>query len=560
MKSIYLYLLLVPFCSFAQSVNIDSIFHNSGEVYFSFQINSQDKLNAISSVVSVDHGTTLPTVFAYANKKEFTAFVDFDIPFKIEPKPGSLFRDLNMLLSLEGKQQSDWDFYPSYELYVEMMYAFEEQYPEICEVSSIGTSVDGRDLLVAKITDSLNVYQSEPRVLYTSSMHGDEISGYVLSLRLIDYLLSNYETDARITEIINTTELWINPLANPDGAYTNDNSTVFNAQRYNSNWVDLNRNYPDPEDGPHSDWNEYQPETVVFMALSDSLKFDISSNFHAGAEVANYPWDTWSNTPADYHWWQYVMNEYANHAHENSANGYFTAFDNGITNGYDWYEVNGGRQDYMNYFQHCREFTLEISSAKTPAGQDLPYYWEANYNSFLAYIEQANYGLHGLVTDSITGEPLLAEVTIVNHDTDNSQVFSHLPNGDYHRYLYQGSYSITYSAEGYFPKTIDNISVANSESTYLDVQLLKNNVSIREDLTVDIHLFPQPAKAYFTVQGLPKKIETVYIVDITGSRVRTLNLNESTTATIFRENLPAGTYFLVFVVDGLSYKKEFMFR
>ena len=56
-----------------------------------------------------------------------------------------------MLLSLDEKQINDWDFYPSYEVYVEMMYAFEEQYPELCKVSSIGTSINGRELLVAKL-------------------------------------------------------------------------------------------------------------------------------------------------------------------------------------------------------------------------------------------------------------------------------------------------------------------------------------------------------------------------------------------------------------------------
>ena len=86
---------------------------------------------------------------------------------------------------------------------------------------------------------------------------------FVLSLRLIDYLLNNYSVNDRVTEIVNNVEIWINPLANPDGAYTNNNS-VYGAIRYNANWVDLNRNYPDPEDGPHPDGNPYQIETEAF--------------------------------------------------------------------------------------------------------------------------------------------------------------------------------------------------------------------------------------------------------------------------------------------------------
>ncbi len=38
-------------------------------------------------------------------------------------------------------------------------------------------------------------------------------------------------------------------------------------------------------------------------------------------------------------------------------------YDDGITNGAAWYVIDGGRQDYMNFFHQCREFTLEISDA-----------------------------------------------------------------------------------------------------------------------------------------------------------------------------------------------------
>jgi hypothetical protein len=254
------------------------------------------------------------------------------------------------------------------------------------------------------------------------------------------------------------------------------------------------------------------------------------------------------------------MDEYAGFAQDNSDNGYFTSFDNGITNGYDWYEVNGGRQDYMNYFKHCREFTLEISSSKTPAGADLPYYWDANYNSFLAYIEQGNYGLHGVITDSLTGEPLLAEVSIEGHDIDSSQVFSHISNGDYHRYLFQGSYSVTYSADGYISKSIPSVSISNNETTVLDVQLIKYNVSIKENLAHNLHLYPQPASSYITVNGLPNTTSSVYILDVLGKRVRSYKSVNTQTITIHKDNLNSGAYFLVFVVDGIEYKKEFIFR
>ena len=34
--------------------------------------------------------------------------------------------------------------------------------------------------------------EAEPEVFYSSTMHGDETGGFILMLRLADYLLKNY--------------------------------------------------------------------------------------------------------------------------------------------------------------------------------------------------------------------------------------------------------------------------------------------------------------------------------------------------------------------------------
>ena len=163
-------------------------------------------------------------------------------------------------------------------------------------------------------------------------MHGDELAGYVLSLRLIDYILNGYTNDSRLTDLVDNIDIWINPLANPDGAYFGGNQSVNSATRYNANWVDLNRNYPDPEDGPHPDGNPYQQETNIFIGLADTVDFTISANMHGGVEVCNYPWDTWNNSTADDSWWQYVCQEYADECQANGSNGYFNYLNDGITN------------------------------------------------------------------------------------------------------------------------------------------------------------------------------------------------------------------------------------
>ena len=347
----------------------------------------------------------------------------------------------------------------------------------------------GREILIVQISDNVGVKENEPSFLYTSSMHGDELSGYVLSLRLIDYLLNNYGDNNKVTHLIDEIDIWINPLANPDGAYYGGNQNVWSAIRYNSNFIDLNRNYPDPEDGPHPDGNPYQQETNIFLGLADTINFNMAANMHSGAEVCNYPWDTWGNLTSDNNWWEYVTQQYADSCQINSGSGYFNDLNNGITNGWDWYEVDGGRQDYMNYFRYCKEFTLELSNDKTPNPNDLSDLWDANYPSLLNYMEQSLYGLRGIVTDSISGNPLKVRVEISGHDIDSSHVYSNLPIGNYHRYLYQGNYNITFSKIGYHTKTI-NINILNNSTHTEHVQLVPVNfVSINDISKKENNLF-----------------------------------------------------------------------
>ena len=459
MKKIIL-LLFFPILSFGQS--IDYLFSERGEIYFSFEYKNKLQLNIISDIVSIDHKTNADLAYAYANQKEFTKFLALEIEYKIIIKEP---------LKYEQESKSNWDFYPTYEEYVDMMTAFADSFPNISKLHHLGTLSSGREILIIQISNNVGIKENEPSFLYTSSMHGDELAGYILSLRLIDHILNGYGNTLQLTQLVDNIDIWINPLANPDGAYFGGNQDVWSATRSNANSIDLNRNYPDPQDGPHPDGNAYQNETTIFMGLADTVNFTISANMHGGVEVCNYPWDTWSTLAADDNWWEYVSHEYADSCQANSGNGYFNYLNDGITNGYDWYEANGGRQDYMNYFRYCREFTLELSDNKTPNPNDLPDLWDANYPSLLNYMEQTLYGLRGIVTDSITGNPLKVKVEILSHDIDSSHVYTNLPIGNYHRHLYQGNYNITFSKIGYYPKTI-NATVLNNNITIEDVQLL----------------------------------------------------------------------------------------
>jgi hypothetical protein len=527
-----------------------------GEVCFSFPLQEKDIMDQLARYISFDKAA-LNTVHAYANPDGFRQFCNFGVPYVLTTHPGD---DLPPLMSDIGdlKQVSDWDFYPTYENYVSLMNQFQTLYPDLCRVFSIGKSVDGRDLLFAVISDNVTTAEAEPRFLFTSSIHGDETTGFILLMHLIDHLLTNYGSDPIVTALVDDVEIWINPLANPDGTYAGGNSTVYGATRFNANGVDLNRNFADPQNGPHPDGKPYQAETIEFIDLADSITFVMAVNIHGGEEVCNYPWDTWPTLHADDDWWQFVCREYADTVHVYAPSGYMNGYDNGITNGYAWYEVNGGRQDYMNYFHQCREFTLEISADKLPAPASLPVYWEYNYRSFLDYLGQCRFGIRGIVTDSVTGAPIEAQITLIGHDNNNSFVFSNLQSGDYYRPVFVGTYDVMASpVSGYFiPKLIQAVQVQNRQCTVLDIQLKPSGPYIAEnECNRGFTAYPQPAAGGVWIRnlGTPVAACDASLTDLSG-RIRwtgKLHFGSGDVCRLDLEGLAGGAYLLT-VITGES--------
>jgi len=558
MKKLFPLFLLVSLFNFvsAQSqlkqANLaQSVLDRRGEVYFSFQLNDLTRISTLTKEISISN-IQGNTVYAYANHKEFSVFSNRNIDFTVLTAPSELYP---VQMSTDPKQVLTWNYYPTYEAYLALMQQFATSHPEICKLITIATLPSGRKILGLRISDNVNMEENEPEFLYSSTIHGDEVTGYILMLHLADYLLSGYGTDTRITNMVNNFDIIICPLANPDGTYAFGNSTVNGATRENANSVDLNRNYPDPQDGQHPDGNAWQPETVAFMDFAKQNTFTMGANFHGGAEVVNYPWDTWSKTTFDDAWWRYVCLEYADTVHLNSPSTYMTLYPSGITNGYAWYEVNGGRQDYMNYYQHCREATIELSKTKLLNTSLLVAHWNYNYRSLLNYIEQAGYGLNGLVTDSVSGDPLYAKVYISGFDKDSSFVYSDPQVGDYHRLLKGGSYSVTYSSSGYLPKTI-SVNVADNQTTILDVKLLKGTLSTKPLPTGPdyIKIYPNPVTYCSTIIESENPVEKLNVKDIAGRIV--YSSAPMVNRLMIECNWPSGVYLFQIKLNGKwIYKK-----
>ena len=82
---------------------------------FLFEYEDKNQLNNISKIISIDHKTNSTKAYAYINKDEFIKFLDLKIIYKIIDKKK---------LNFSNEKNSLWNYYPSYQEYVDLMTSF----------------------------------------------------------------------------------------------------------------------------------------------------------------------------------------------------------------------------------------------------------------------------------------------------------------------------------------------------------------------------------------------------------------------------------------------------
>ena len=448
-------------------------------------------------------------------------------------------------------QAMNWDKYPTYPQYDSIMQAFNMNYPALCRLDTIGTTIDGRLVLAIRLTGAIGNEADKPNVFYTSTIHGDETGGFVMMLHLADYLLNNYGNNERVTSLMDNLNIWINPLANPDGTYTSGKS-ITSPVRYNAEGEDLNRNFPDPET-PHT---IQQKETADMVRFLKKHRFVLSANFHSGDEVVNYPWDRWPRLHADNDWFYSVSRKYADTVHTGSKQGYMTFMDNGVTNGYEWYLLYGGRQDYVTYSLQGREVTIELDNKYITPSSQLQSLWQENWRSMVGYLENALFGIRGKVVSAVTSVPLKAQVFIAGHDKDSSQVFSDSLTGNFTRMVSPGIWNLSFSSPGFRDTVMSNVEVVSQQKIHLDVKMKPISYDTTKNGTP--LLYPNPALTRFNAL-LPANLAgeiTISIINYYGELIS----EEHNTYTpgfpvlIFTDKFPPGTYTVVFknLIKGSS--------
>jgi carboxypeptidase T len=292
-------------------------------------------------------------------------------------------------------------------------------YPSLTSLVDYGDSwrktrgQSGYDLLAICITKlasgdcARSSSAPKPRSVVVSAIHARELATAEISWNWIDYLTQGYGKDTAITALLNTTEVWVIPVINPDGRKIVEgggNSPYY--QRKNANntrgscadpptssdqyGVDLNRNATFHWGGVGSSTSACtqtyrgvsaasEPETASAQALFNSLFADRRGNaitdaapatttgtfmtYHSYAGLVLYPWSD-NNSPAP------------NGAKLEALARQLAGF-NGYTYGQPGnvlYQVTGSTDDDLYGRLGVASFTTELGAAGTSCDGFMPAY------------------------------------------------------------------------------------------------------------------------------------------------------------------------------------------
>jgi murein tripeptide amidase MpaA len=112
-----------------------------------------------------------------------------------------------------------FDTYYRYDELSRFLQDWAEQKPDLCRLSSLGKSYEGRDIWLVTVTNFRSGPDTEkPAYWVDANIHATEVAPSAAALYLINKLLSEYGRDKTISYILDTRAFYIVPRLNPDGA------------------------------------------------------------------------------------------------------------------------------------------------------------------------------------------------------------------------------------------------------------------------------------------------------------------------------------------------------
>jgi len=391
------------------------------------------------------------------------------------------------------------------------------QYPNILKLEKLGNShgfnyaaagftnydtYNQHNIWAVKLSDNVSVEEDEPNYFFMGSQHAREPLGLETCLKILHSLVDNYGTNAAMTERVNSTQIWFLPLINPDGhkivldqvdvwhrknIRDNNNSHTFVPGIGNmfpaSDGVDLNRNWSCGWGGASSS-NVYadhtyrgpqafsEPELQAILPVFENRIFQAGIDYHTYSDLVLYPYGYESNIEAPDKVALKALAEEMAATIPRLDGGFYTA-----NASWELYPAGGTSIDYIYSKYGTFAILLEMGTEFIPPAALMNTTASNQLTSVMLLLDRHKKAtLTGLLTDSQSGLPIQGTIHI--DQIDNNPVYrapykSEKKYGRYYRFLQPGSYTVTVSAFGYAPQTINNVIIDSSTPTTLNVSMNK---------------------------------------------------------------------------------------
>ncbi|MDD4687912.1 MAG: M14 family zinc carboxypeptidase [Candidatus Cloacimonetes bacterium] len=402
--------------------------------------------------------------------------------------------------------------YHTYDEITEILFQLEESYPNIAKVHMIGYSQEENlPIYAMQISANVEATWERPALLFVGQVHAEEVLGVEITLSNIQEILNN-QYQVPYSSWINQLDSWWIPTLNPEGhnvvtsnldtSYRknkrdNNNNGVFDFSSlvgYDIDGVDINRNFD--FNWTHGDtlmqpggtevYDYYrgpspmsESEIIAIKQLADAKKFIYSICWHSSrsgnfSEKVYYSFNWKDVRPSpDFAFAQSIAQGVASQIQKESA-GTYEYYPNASRRGafHDWmYKEYGTIQLLIEVgtrnLQPNEALMLDTIQRATNG-----VWWMMNRALRFSTNVASSSLLTGQFTDSVTGDPLQAELIIEQkHAPWFVARTSFADTGRYWKALPQGSYTLRVRKEGYWDKVLEYVNVNNSSWTTRNIAL-----------------------------------------------------------------------------------------
>ncbi len=347
------------------------------------------------------------------------------------------------------------DGYNTFEFVKEKLKLYKENYKEIVKLTSIGKTAELRDIYLLKIGKNSETYK--PTILIVGCHHAREWMSVEMVMKIIDYLLTNYDKDEKVKNWIDNFEILIIPVINPDGfEYTINYDRMWRKNRVinydGSRGVDINRNYG--YKWGISDGSSSVPSSEIYRGKSPFSELECQAirelvyenppamtlSYHSFSEIIIYPWGYTSDPPPDKEILEEIAIEMAKTTGPPNDNDYPGPYDYYPMQSSGLYLTSGDLADFTYGELGSLSYTVELNSSQEffdPPPELIEPTWEQTKGIFFVamnYVDKL--GLLSLNITDKDGNPYDGDIFIVEKNlkrkTQKPGIFNYfLTEGDY---------------------------------------------------------------------------------------------------------------------------------